>query len=1421
MRKLTFLFALLCVSVMGWATQYCGETITATDGVTTVTITCTNPETDKYVMEIVGGDKFSGLIGAGNYCHVNDAGTNLQVQMSDDFVSFDNETKTLTVTLTSTGGYAPVFYNPLYLNIEGEKQFTAIQNQTFEWPASCASAGDDPVDPTPEPAVEGEKFIAANYDACDSWFAIPQWQQENNSTATCTDGVITVNINETKGAQWHAQVSLTLDFDFAANKYYDFSIKFHSNNAVNNVSFKPNDKRGDNEMLAVSDIAIPANEDYVYTKTDVAGTANGSRKFLLDFGYAPVGTIITISEISIIEKDAPSVEPAAFSINFVSGQVSAVPNEDDFDVNIASHGGGQWSRQVKFQHLIAFENTKAYKVAFTLTADKDCGGITFKTDDNKECVYENQSIDLTANTPFQYEKVFSGQPDNNKIMVFDFGWVGENTNITISDLSLIEYSPATASSTNGDLIPFKGVDGKTNTRWQAASTGEQWWKMDYGTAQSFNRVNITWEFSYAKSFTIQGSNDDENYTILKTITSQTLDNPNNYKQVIDLDQTYNFRYVKFVGTENGNGYGFSFYEFEVLEAETSILTDVVITSPKRKTVCAVGQSIDITAVARDQYEELMDGQTITYSVSPAEKGSIDANGHYTANAVGEVTITATCFDKSATAVVENTISANLALNKPAAAGANENPVSRANDNDLGTEWSLGPNQAVADMWWKVDLEDTYDLSLVIIKWEGACPTEHAIQVSANGTDWTDAATKSGWPEIGTAQDHNYQFYPINETGRYIRVKASALRENGWGMKIYDFQAFGTLASTPTKSVSATPNDELMGSATVKQSGVAVTNVTTGSEVEFSAEANEGYVFVNWSNGETHATFTTNVETNMDLTANFRALGTVYCNTLLQSTDRGDGVHSAYFTFKKTGENTYQLIVKSEERLNNFGGADFYINGNNTVYSMRNTGVLSDNDHTLTGTITSSAAPIMASGYTYVTVKDFTTYDEAFFPKLTNIEFESQCDDNVSVTAIALSQSSAKLLIDHTLTLTPTFTPVYASDNELTWETSNPSVATVANGVVTGVADGNTTITAKLTSDNSVYATCNVNVVSSITEATWHGYEFVSPQEGPTVFTYAITRSVDQKLTFTMTTDKNVIGFVAFIKINGTDHQLEGYGAEHTASYTTTGTYEDNVLLNCMWDFRSALYRETFDFTYLVGTENAALKIMTLDENADDNTAIIEPFDGQNVNLSIVNRSFVADNLYTLVLPFDADAAQTAAKLPGKLTKLSNTYVKENKDLRVNFVDAEAIEAGVPYLYTPSADVTNAIFENVTVSKDLHATVPADGLAEYHGIYAPTTGSALKTIPNAYVLGSDQYLYDVQTLSDEQQMKALRGYFVLNFPPQSLGMRARVVFNSQETEVATGISDVQSDIQCTKVIRDGQLLILRDGKTYNVQGQLIK
>ena len=82
---------------------------------------------------------------------------------------------------------------------------------------------------------------------------------------------------------------------------------------------------------------------------------------------------------------------------------------------------------------------------------------------------------------------------------------------------------------------------------------------------------------------------------------------------------------------------------------------------------------------------------------------------------------------------------------------------------------------------------------------------------------------------------------------------------------------------------------------------------------------------------------------------------------------------------------------------------------------------------------------------------------------------------VAVTSVSLSQTEASLTVGgETLTLTPTVLPDNATDKTVTWTTSDASVATVADGVVTAVAVGTATITVT-TTDGAKTATCTVTV----------------------------------------------------------------------------------------------------------------------------------------------------------------------------------------------------------------------------------------------------------------------------------------------------------------------------------------------------------
>ena len=87
------------------------------------------------------------------------------------------------------------------------------------------------------------------------------------------------------------------------------------------------------------------------------------------------------------------------------------------------------------------------------------------------------------------------------------------------------------------------------------------------------------------------------------------------------------------------------------------------------------------------------------------------------------------------------------------------------------------------------------------------------------------------------------------------------------------------------------------------------------------------------------------------------------------------------------------------------------------------------------------------------------------------------EPTVAVTGVTLNQNEAQMTVGgETLTLTATVNPNNATDQRVSWSTSDANVATVENGVVTAVAAGNATITVT-TTDGSFTATCAVTVTA--------------------------------------------------------------------------------------------------------------------------------------------------------------------------------------------------------------------------------------------------------------------------------------------------------------------------------------------------------
>ena len=83
-----------------------------------------------------------------------------------------------------------------------------------------------------------------------------------------------------------------------------------------------------------------------------------------------------------------------------------------------------------------------------------------------------------------------------------------------------------------------------------------------------------------------------------------------------------------------------------------------------------------------------------------------------------------------------------------------------------------------------------------------------------------------------------------------------------------------------------------------------------------------------------------------------------------------------------------------------------------------------------------------------------------------------------VTSVSLDKTSASLTEGETITLTATVNPDNATNKNVSWKSSNTSVASVVDGKVTALKAGTTTITVT-TEDGNKTATCNITVNAKV------------------------------------------------------------------------------------------------------------------------------------------------------------------------------------------------------------------------------------------------------------------------------------------------------------------------------------------------------
>ena len=215
-------------------------------------------------------------------------------------------------------------------------------------------------------------------------------------------------------------------------------------------------------------------------------------------------------------------------------------------------------------------------------------------------------------------------------------------------------------------------------------------------------------------------------------------------------------------------------------------------------------------------------------------------------------------------------------------------------------------------------------------------------------------------------------------------------------------------------------------------------------------------------------------------------------------------------------------------------------------------------------------------------------------------------------------------------------------------------------------------------------------------------------------------------------------------------------------------------------------------------------------DATDNSSTLAEYDGITVNVNLA-RSWVADGYYsTLCLPFALSSAQVTSIFGTgtELAKLTSSSI-EGEEITITFTSANSIEAGKPYIILPKENAVNPSINNITLSSS--TTDATTTYVDFIGTLSPTYLAASEDI---LFLGANNA---IGWPAAAGYLKGMRAYFQLHsLPAGAPALRhARLIAPGHSTPTALDEANENKNIQ--KRLENGQLIIIRDGKKYNVIG----
>lgn len=183
----------------------------------------------------------------------------------------------------------------------------------------------------------------------------------------------------------------------------------------------------------------------------------------------------------------------------------------------------------------------------------------------------------------------------------------------------------------------------------------------------------------------------------------------------------------------------------------------------------------------------------------------------------------------------------------------------------------------------------------------------------------------------------------------------------------------------------------------------------------------------------------------------------------------------------------------------------------------------------------------------------------------------------------------------------------------------------------------------------------------------------------------------------------------------------------------------------------------------------------------------------------------AGDFGTVCLPY---AVAAANRTGAELFEIDEWSADGNSLTISELLPDENMVAGRPYIYQAT---------DATASFSYHVEGSEAEAGEYNGLIGSYTQEVIAQDNNNYIIYNNK-LYPVNDLAYVGANRAYIHRTAATTPTPAPRRRVTLFLNG--TQTATGLDGIQSDNNLQKVLVNGQLFIIRDGKTYTVQGQLV-